>query len=126
MKNQVQLIAYVDRFGNGDLKSFSKLLTEAFKGLFGCVHLLPFFRPIDGADTGFDPIDHTSVDERLGDWDDIKRITTHTDVIADLIVNHISVHSREFRDYLAKGDESEFSELFVSYDDVFSGRGIRR
>ena len=121
MKNQVQLIAYVDRFGNGDLKSFSKLLTEVFEGLFGCVHLLPFFRPIDGADTGFDPIDHTSVDERLGDWDDIEGITTHTDVIADLIVNHISTRSREFRDYLAKGDESEFSELFVSYDDVFPG-----
>ena len=32
--------------------------------LFGGVHLLPFFTPIDGADAGFDPVDHTEVDCR--------------------------------------------------------------
>jgi maltose/moltooligosaccharide transporter len=37
-------------------------------GVFGGVHLLPFFHAIDGADAGFDPIDHTRVDPpgRLG------------------------------------------------------------
>jgi sucrose phosphorylase len=43
--------------------------------VFGGVHLLPFFHPIDGADAGFDPIDHTQVDPRLGDWDDIRALT---------------------------------------------------
>ena len=119
MKDRVQLIAYVDRFGNGDLRSFNELLTGALEGLFGCVHLLPFFYPIDGADTGFDPIDHTAVDGRLGDWKDVRAIAEHTDIMADLIVNHISTESREFKDYLAKGDESESAELFISFDDVF-------
>ena len=119
MKNRVQLIAYVDRFGNGDLKSFDNLLTGALKGLFGCVHMLPFYHPIDGADTGFDPIDHTAVDGRLGDWGNVREIAEHTDIMADLIVNHISADSREFKDYLANGDESEFAELFISYEDVF-------
>ena len=119
MKNRVQLIAYVDRFGNGDLRSFDELLTGALEGLFGCVHMLPFYYPIDGADTGFDPIDHAAVDGRLGDWEDVRAISQHTDVMADLIVNHISTDSREFKDYLAKGDKSEFAELFVSYDNVF-------
>ncbi len=121
MKNHVQLIAYVDRFGKGDLRSFNELLTGTLEGLFGCVHLLPFFYPVDGTDTGFDPIDHTAIDGRLGDWEDIREIAAHTDVIADLIVNHISTESREFKDYLAKGDASEFAELFVTYDDVFPG-----
>ena len=119
MKDRVQLIAYVDRFGDGDLSSLGELLTGPLQGLFGCVHLLPFFYPIDGADTGFDPIDHTVVDGRLGEWDDIRTIAAHTDVMADLIVNHISTASREFRDYLEKGEESGFAELFVSFGDIF-------
>ena len=87
MKDRVQLIAYVDRFGNGDLKSINELLTGTLEGLFGCAHLLPFFYPIDGADTGFDPIDHAAIDARLGDWEryqvDYGRIR---DLMADLIV----------------------------------------
>lgn len=121
MKDHVQLIAYVDRFGDGDLGSFVELLTGTFNGLFGGVHLLPFFYPIDGADTGFDPIDHTRIDGRLGNWGDIRALAAHTDVMADLIVNHISTESREFKDYQAKGDDSEFADLFLSYDDVFPG-----
>ena len=123
MKNQVQLITYVDRLGNGDLKGLNKLLTGPLGGLFGCVHLLPFYHPIDGADTGFDPIDHCEVDRRLGDWDDIKCIAAHTDIMADLIVNHISTKSREFKDYVAKGEKSGFAEFFLSYDRVFPGGG---
>ena len=51
------------------------------------MHLLPFFHPIDGADAGFDPIDHTQVDPRLGDWDDVGA-RGDVDVMADVIVNH--------------------------------------
>jgi sucrose phosphorylase len=49
------------------------LLTGPLAGLFGGVHLLPFFHPSTAADAGFDPIDHTRVDARLGDWGDVKR-----------------------------------------------------
>ena len=66
MKNQVQLITYVDRICPGGLADLRALLTSgALQGLFGGVHLLPFFYPIDGADAGFDPIDHTAVDPQL-------------------------------------------------------------
>ena len=65
LRNQVQLITYVDRLA-GDLKQLKELLVREWSGLFGGVHLLPFFTPIDGADAGFDPVDHTEVDCRLG------------------------------------------------------------
>jgi len=65
VKNQVQLITYVDRLA-GNLKLLKSLLTGTLAGFFGGVHLLPFFVPIDGADAGFDPTDHTQVDLRLG------------------------------------------------------------
>jgi len=65
LKNQVQLITYVDRLC-GDLTKLEALLSGSLAGVFGGVHLLPFFNPIDGADAGFDPADHTEVDSRLG------------------------------------------------------------
>ncbi|MGH8965406.1 MAG: sucrose phosphorylase, partial [Actinomycetes bacterium] len=57
MRNQVQLIAYADRLG-GSLPGLTRLLEGPLAGLFGGVHVLPFFDPYDGADAGFDPVDH--------------------------------------------------------------------
>jgi sucrose phosphorylase len=108
MKNQVQLIAYADRLG-GNLLGTLELLQGPFAGLFGGVHLLPFYYPIDGTDAGFDPIDHNAVDHRLGTWDDVKAIAGEADVMADLIVNHISSRSPQFQDYSAKRSASAFA-----------------
>jgi sucrose phosphorylase len=93
MRNQVQLIAYADRLG-GSLQGTRELLEGPLAGLFGGIHLLPFYHPIDGADAGFDPIDHCQVDSRLGSWDDIRAISRQTEILADVIVNHISSGSR--------------------------------
>jgi sucrose phosphorylase len=118
MKNQVQLIAYADRFGSS-LQGLRELLEGRFAGLFGGVHLLPFFDPIDGSDAGFDPVDHTRVDVRLGTWDDVRAIADVTDVMADLIVNHISSGSPQFQDFLSRGSNSEFNGMFLTLDRVF-------
>ena len=119
MKNQVQLITYVDRLGGGGLAELQALLEGPLRGVFGGVHLLPFFDPIDGADAGFDPSDHTQVDARLGNWQDIKRLTGVLDVMGDVIVNHISANSPQFRDYLAHGATSKYAGLFLTLDAVF-------
>ena len=121
MKNQVQLITYVDRLGGAGLPALNALLGGALNGLFGGVHLLPFFDPIDGADAGFDPSDHTKVDPKLGDWSDVKKLGTQVEVMADLIVNHVSADSRQFQDFIAKGDQSPFAEMFLTRDRVFPG-----
>ena len=121
MKNQVQLIAYPDRFGGGGLKTLGSLLQGPLRGLFGGVHILPFFYPIDGADTGFDPIDHTRVDDRLGDWNDIRALSQSVDIMADLVVNHVSAQSPQFADFLANGDESGCAGMFLTLDKVFPG-----
>jgi sucrose phosphorylase len=119
MKNQVQLITYVDRLGGGGLRALQALLQGPLHGLFGGVHLLPFFHPIDGADAGFDPIDHTRVDPRLGDWADVKALTGSLDVMADVIVNHMSTESPPFLDWSARGDASPYAGLFLTMGSVF-------
>jgi sucrose phosphorylase len=119
MKNQVQLIAYVDRISGGGIAELASLLQGPLRGLFGGVHLLPFFHPIDGADAGFDPIDHTQVDPRLGTWEDLQALGGIAEITADLIVNHVSTLSPQFQDFSARGEASEYAEMFLTLDRVF-------
>lgn len=119
MQNQAQLITYVDRLSGGGLAELAALLGGPLNGLFGGVHVLPFFDPIDGADAGFDPRDHTRVDPRLGDWADVAALSAETDVVADLIVNHISRDSPQFRDFDTHGAASRYAELFLTRERVF-------
>jgi sucrose phosphorylase len=106
MKNQVQLTTYIDRLSGGGIQQLRDLLSGPLRGLFGGAHLLPFFTPIDGADAGFDPIDHTQIDPRLGTWEDLQVLGSDLELIADLIVNHVSSQSPQFRDFLQRGVES--------------------
>ncbi len=119
MKNQVQLITYVDRLSGGGFSELHRLLQNELAGLFGGVHLLPFFTPIDGADAGFDPIDHTEADARLGTWADVKSLGSTVDLVADLIVNHISSSSPQFLDFSRRGTGSEYADMFLTFDRVF-------
>lgn len=114
----MQLITYADRLG-GDLAGLRSLLDNQFSGLFSGVHILPFFDPIDGADAGFDPIDHTRVDPRIGDWGDVAALAGSYSVMADLIVNHVSADSPQFADVRKHGPESRFWKLFLRKRDVF-------
>src|SRR5574339_666482 len=111
MKNTAQLIAYVDRLPGGTFRDLQRLLDGPLQGAFGGVHVLPFFHPIDGADAGFDPIDHTVVDPRLGTWDDVRALARQTDVMADVIVNHVSSRSPQFEDYLRCGADSRYAGM---------------
>lgn len=118
MKNKVQLIAYADRLG-GSLAGLCALLDGPLSGLFGGLHLLPFFDRIDGADAGFDPIDHTAVDARLGDWSDVRALAQRLDLMADVIVNHISTAAPQFQHFARRGMDSPYAGMFLTLDAVF-------
>jgi len=125
VKNSVQLIAYVDRLG-GTFAGLRELLSGPLEGLFGGVHVLPFFERIDGADAGFDPIDHTRVDSRLGTWNDVAALARDTDLMADVIVNHMSSRSPQFLDLAEHGARSRFDGLFLTLDGVFPSGATER
>jgi len=119
MKNKIQLITYIDRLGCENINDLNALFKKELKGLFGGVHILPFFYRIDGKDAGFDPINHKLVDPRLGNWNDLSTLSNEVDIMADLIANHVSAQSKEFKDYLKNGVNSKFASLFLTYDKVF-------
>jgi sucrose phosphorylase len=110
----VQLVAYADRLA-GSLRALGTVLDGPLAGAFGGVHVLPFYRPFDGADAGFDPDDHLAVDPRLGTWEDLAALARDRDVVADLIVNHVSDRSAAFREAVDSGEPG----MFLTYDRVF-------
>lgn len=118
MRNEVQLIAYADRLG-GSLPALAGLLDGPLDGLFGGVHVLPFFVPYDGADAGYDPVDHTRVDRRLGTWDDVARLGRGRETVVDLIVNHVSAATAEFREVVDRGEAASHAGMFLTFDRVF-------
>jgi len=118
VRNQVQLITYAERLG-ANLGDTIETVKTVFAGACGGVHLLPFFDAFDGADAGFDPIDHTRVDPRLGSWSDVRALASTHDVVVDVIVNHVSSQSKEFLDFREYGENSEFADMFLTFDTVF-------
>lgn len=118
------ILVYAERVG-GNLVEIEKLLAGALKDFDG-IHVLPFFHPYDGDDAGFDPIDHTIVDPRLGTWANFKSISATHELTADLIVNHASNLSPEFLDWQEKGDASKYAGMFLTFDKVFPSGGSEK
>lgn len=111
IKNKIHLITYADSLG-GDLKSLHFVLNKHFKEEIKGVHILPFYP--SSADRGFTPITYDIVDPKFGTWDDIKNLSQEYELACDLMVNHISSQSKQFQDYLEKGDKSEYADWFIT------------
>jgi sucrose phosphorylase len=111
-----QLLTYPDSLG-GDLPSIGRLLEGPLAGLFGGVHILPPF-PSSG-DRGFAPITYREIEPRFGTWADVERIGRSHDVLLDVMVNHMSRQSAEFRDFARHGRASKYADLFLTVDKVW-------
>lgn len=113
-----QLITYIDRLA-GTVTGVREMLDTQLPGMFGGIHLLPYFTPFDGVDAGFDPRDHTRIDPRLGTWSDVRALSERVTVMSDVIVNHVSVDSDAFQDVRRRGDASPHAPMFLTLDAVF-------
>jgi len=117
VQNKVQLITYPDSLG-GDLPRLHQLLKKHFIDAFaGGVHILPPF-PSSG-DRGFAPLTYYEIEPSFGGWDHIKAIGQDFDVLVDLMVNHVSRHSVQFKDFEQKGRASDYADMFITLDKVW-------
>jgi len=113
------LITYPDSMG-GNLESLNHVLDKCFKGAVGGVHILPFF-PSSG-DRGFSPMTYDMVEPAFGDWSHIGELSKNYYLMCDMMVNHVSKRSKEFLDYIERGEESPYKDMFLDYAE-FWGEG---
>ena len=99
-EDDIMLIAYgnsINSPGQEPLKTLGNFASKHYKDLFTIVHILPFF-PFS-SDDGFAVMDYYEVDKKLGDWKDIKKISTDFKLMSDLVINHISSQSEWFKNF---------------------------
>ena len=85
------MITYADSIyknGEATLITLRKLLSKHFGSLSKVVHILPFLKST--SDGGFAVSSYDSLEEKFGGWDDLKSISKNHDLMADLVLNHVS------------------------------------
>ena len=117
--NEAMLITYADSMG-GNLAELHRAMRTYFAGAFGGIHILPFF-PSSG-DRGFAVIEYDIVDPAFGTWDDIDALGEDYYLMADFMINHASIRSAEFLDYMQRGDASPFKSMFIHWKEFWGGR----
>lgn len=121
LKNQIQLISYPDSLG-GNLLELHYVLRRYLMQAVGGIHILPFYP--SSADRGFAPLTYDEVDPAFGTWQDVERIGAEFDLMIDFMVNHISRQSVFFQDYLERGADSAYADMFLSFNKLSPGGRI--
>ena len=115
-ERDIALITYgdqVSRPGEPTLEVLREFLMDyELDQAFSIVHILPFC-PFS-SDDGFSVIDFRAVDKPLGDWSNLRQLGECVDLMYDLVLNHVSQHSRWFQGFLR--GESEFANYFHVVD----------
>lgn len=115
------VITYGDSILAEDAKPLATLKAfadEHLRGSVSALHILPFYPW--SSDDGFSVLDYSSVNEALGDWQDVRALDEHFDLMADLVINHCSSRSLWFQNFLR--DEMPGKDYFftASPDDDLS------
>ncbi|MDY7022492.1 MAG: alpha-amylase family glycosyl hydrolase, partial [Cyanobacteriota bacterium] len=114
-QDNVLLITYgnsIEQFGETPLVTLKNFLEKYLKDTITGVHILPFF-PYS-SDDGFSVIDYLQVNPLLGDWEDIENIANQFDLMADLVINHISSQSDWFQQF--QQGEKPGCDYFITVD----------
>lgn len=119
------LITYGDSIlceGEKPLATLHNFLREHVGDGFSGVHILPFYPW--SSDDGFAVLDYSSVNESLGNWDDINAIAADYKLMADLVVNHCSGRSLWFDNFL-KGEAPGDGFFYTASPDLDLSEVVR-
>jgi len=109
-QSDIMLITYgdsIEQVEEKPLKTLHRFLREHCLDTINSVHILPFF-PYS-SDDGFSVIDYSSVNESLGNWDDISALCSDFRLMSDVVINHCSARSAWFNNFIkGEGPGSDF------------------
>ena len=116
------LNAYPDSIGTNLNDIVSMLKMPAFKNAFSLFYVLPTFFNSD-LDRGFSVIDY-DINEDLVSKDDITALNALNIMLKfDIVLNHLSVASPQFKDLIKNGDASKYKDFFIDWNEFWEGNG---
>lgn len=122
ISNGVMLNAYPDSIGTNLSDTIKMLQKKDFKDVFSLFYVLPTFFNSD-LDRGFSIIDY-NINEELVSKDDLKALKElKIDLKFDIVLNHLSVASPQFKDLLKNGEKSKFKDFFINWNEFWKGNG---
>lgn len=122
-RNGVMLNAYPDSIGHQLCDIVSMLKKPEFKDVFSLFYVLPTFFNSD-LDRGFSIINY-DINEELVSKEDIQALKDlNIQLKFDIVLNHLSVASPQFKDLIANGDQSKFKDFFIDWNEFWKGNGV--
>jgi sucrose phosphorylase len=124
ISNGVMLNMYPDSIGEKFSDTIAMLKMTEFKEVFSLLYVLPTFFNSD-LDRGFSIIDY-DINKNLVDTKDLKDLNElHIKLKFDIVLNHLSVASPQFKDMLQYGNESKFKDFFINWNEFWEGNGVK-
>jgi sucrose phosphorylase len=122
VNNGVMLNAYPDSIGTNLSDIVAMLKMAEFKDAFSLIYLLPTFFNSD-LDRGFSIIDYDLNKElvNLSDINELEKLDIKLKF--DIVLNHLSVASPQFKDLLQFGKESKYKDFFINWNEFWDGNG---
>ena len=123
ISNGVMLNIYPDSIGEKLTDAVSMLKMSEFKDVFSLLYVLPTFFNSD-LDRGFSIIDYNINTDLVGTKDLLDLKELNVNLKFDIVLNHLSVASPQFKDILQYGNESKFKDFFINWNEFWHGNGI--
>ena len=121
--NGVMLNGYPDSIGEKLSDTIKMLQMPEFDGVFSLYYVLPTFFNSD-LDRGFSIIDY-DINQDLVNNEDLNALNElHIKLKFDIVLNHLSVASPQFKDLLKHGNQSKYKDFFINWNEFWQGNGI--
>ena len=118
------LNAYPDSIGQKLSDTISMLTMQEFKDVFSLFYVLPTFFNSD-LDRGFSVIDY-DLNTDLVSKEDLKNLQKlKIELKFDIVLNHLSVNSPQFKDLLLLGEKSKYKDFFINWNTFWEENGIK-
>lgn len=114
----VMFNAYPDSIGRHLADAVNMLKRQEVKGAFSLFYILPTFFNSD-LDRGFSIIDYNLNEELVSEKDLEELEKLNIMLMFDLVLNHLSVGSPQFQDMLKYGDNSQYKEFFIDWNEFW-------
>ncbi len=95
----------------------------------GAVYSSPVFKACPGSEHGYDVVDPSAINEELGGFEGLRRVTRSAQEaglgwVQDIVPNHMAIdqHNRWFMDVIENGPGSRYFEYFdIDWDHYYEG-----